>query len=92
MIKALSRQHPEQTFTLRWADEDFGSNVGSVVVKGGEIVEGGDLENGSREAYDLAIELIYGGVLSDDMRREEDGSISYLDEDETDEDGDEDED
>lgn len=83
VIVALSDRYPIEDIRLRWADEDFGSNVGDVTFKGGLPVIEQEIEDGSREAYDLAVELIHGGTLPDDMQRNDDGSVSYI------EDGDE---
>ena len=39
VIKALSVLHPEAEITLRFADEDIGSNCGTLVFKAGEIIK-----------------------------------------------------
>lgn len=39
VIKALSDLHPEAEITLRFADEDIGSNCGTLVFKAGEIIK-----------------------------------------------------
>jgi len=83
VVAALSKLHPDESIFFRWADEDFGSNTGSIGLYGGEVASGDRVVDGSREAYDLAIELIYNGVIPDTMRRNADGSVDYLeDEDE----------
>lgn len=38
IFKALSALHPEAEITVRFADEDIGSNCGSLVFKAGEII------------------------------------------------------
>lgn len=81
VIEALSKLHPTESIFLRWADEDFGNNTGTIGLFDGKAT-GGPIPNGAREAYDLAIELIHGGTLPSYMRRNEDGSIEYLDDEE----------
>lgn len=78
VIDALSRNHADAEIRLRWADEDFGCNVGDVTVRNAEIVAGGALENGSREAEELALKLVHGGELPEHMRRNDDGRIVYV--------------
>ena len=39
VFKALSTLHPDAEITLRFADEDIGSNCGTLVLKGGEIIQ-----------------------------------------------------
>ena len=58
IIALLSRKYPEQTITYRWADEDIGRNVGEFVLKNGEIIALNVPENGSREAYEMAAEIM----------------------------------
>jgi hypothetical protein len=38
IFKALSAKHPEQEIKVEFADEDIGSNCGTMVFKGGELV------------------------------------------------------
>lgn len=76
-LVALSLKHPSETFRLRWADEDFGCNVGDVTVKAGEIVSGGRLENSSVEAHALALELIHDGIVPDEYELR-DGKLVYV--------------
>jgi len=58
LMKKLSAKYPEQTITYRWADEDVGYNVGELVLKGGDIIESSIPEPGSREAYEMASEIM----------------------------------
>ena len=37
VLKALSALHPDAEITLQFADEDIGSNCGTIVFKGGEV-------------------------------------------------------
>lgn len=58
IMKKLSEKYPEQTITYRWADEDVGSNVGEIILKGGEIIEDHTPVSGSREAYEMASDIM----------------------------------
>lgn len=80
-LGALAKQFPTCAIRLRWADEDFGSNVGDITFHE-TTVTGGHLPNGSRDAQELALELLHDGVLPDYMERQVDGSIGYRAEDE----------
>lgn len=75
-LQKLVEKFPNETISIRWADEDFGNNVGSITING-ENVTGGPLENGSVEAEKLAMELIHGGVVPEYMRVEPDGRYTY---------------
>ena len=83
IITLLSRKYPEQTITYRWADEDIGRNVGEMTLKGGEVIDINVPEGGSREAYEMAAEIM-GADLSDyDLCLTADGSsYEYRDPDE----------
>ncbi len=54
VIGALSEKYPDVSMEYCWADEDFGSNTGMLVFKGGEIRDGYIPEDGSPEAYAFA--------------------------------------
>ena len=58
IITLLSRKYPEQTITYRWADENIGYNVGEMTLKGGEVIDMNAPESGSREAYEMAAEIM----------------------------------
>lgn len=58
IVTLLSRKYPEQTITYRWADEDISYNVGEMTLKGGEVIDINVPEGGSREAYELAGEIM----------------------------------
>jgi len=58
LMEKLSEKYPEQTITYRWADEDIGNNVGEMVLKGGEIIEDHTPVPGSREAYEMASDIM----------------------------------
>lgn len=64
ILEAISRRYPDQTITYRWADEDIGYNVGEKTFRNGKCVGERVLEGGSREACELAAEII-GVDLSD---------------------------
>lgn len=72
----LVEKYPNETISIRWADEDFGNNVGAITVTG-ENVTGGPIESGSVEAHKLAMELVHKGVVPEYMRAESDGRYSY---------------
>lgn len=57
VVVALSRKFPKTTFRIRWADEDYGSNVGDATIVNDELVDGGPLEDGSEAGKALAFEL-----------------------------------
>lgn len=58
IITLLSKKYPEQTITYRWADEDIGHNVGEMTLKGGEVTDINVPADGSREAYEMAAEIM----------------------------------
>ena len=58
ILEALSRKYPDQTISYRWADEDIGSNVGEAVYKNGEMIDANIPEPGSREAHELASDIM----------------------------------
>jgi len=58
IIELLSEKFPEAEFTHSWADEGIGSNVGSRVYKGGEIVDWDIPDNYSVEAYEMAADIM----------------------------------
>ncbi len=58
LMRKLSEKYPEQRITYRWADEDIGYNVGEIVLKGGKIIEDRTPVPGSREAYEMAAEIM----------------------------------
>lgn len=59
---ALSKKYPEVRFNVRYADEDFGHNVGEFSLQNGEEVECNIPEGGTYEAYVMAMDIQYGGV------------------------------
>lgn len=74
IMKKLSEKYPDQTITYRWADEDVGRNVGEIVLKNGEIIEEHIPVPDSREAYEMAADIM-GMELSDfDLYLSKDGT------------------
>jgi hypothetical protein len=57
VIEALSRKFPEAVIKVRYADEDFGHNVGEYTFQGGDLVEEYTPEGGSDEAFELAADI-----------------------------------
>ena len=64
VIRNMSEKFPETEMEYSWADEDIGSNVGRMTVKGGEIRNMRVPSQGSREAYEMSADII-GFDLSD---------------------------
>ena len=58
IIAALSRQYPDVLFELRYADEDFGYNVGEITFCGGEDIDGRIPQGGTFEAQELAADIM----------------------------------
>ena len=58
IITELSRQYPDVLFELRYADEDFGYNVGEITCSGGEDIEVHLPHGGTLEAQKLAADII----------------------------------
>ena len=57
-METLSKTFPDTKFFHRWADEDIGHNVGEMTLYGGAIVSEEIPEGGSKEAYELAFEIL----------------------------------
>lgn len=81
LIKKLSAKYPEQTITYCWADEDVGNNVGELLLKGGEIIEDHTPIPGSREAYEMASDILGIDLAEFGLYLNKDGSnYEYQDE------------
>jgi hypothetical protein len=80
VIYSLSLQNRADRIRLRWADENTGWNAGDVTLLDGQIVEGGRAEDDSRDAYALALDLCFGGVLDPEYRLTPEGKIEYIEE------------
>ena len=74
IVEAISKKFPDTTITYRWADEDIGYNVGEVVVKNGVCLEDRSPEEGTREAYDLAADIMGEDLADWGLTLSEDGS------------------
>jgi hypothetical protein len=58
VIVRLSEMFPDAQFRHRWADEDIGMNVGEITYQEGEAIEYDVPSGGSKEAYEMAAEII----------------------------------
>ena len=58
IIKRLSELFKDIEFSVRFADEDFGYNVGEYAYLNGRLVESTIPEDGSEEAYELAADIL----------------------------------
>jgi hypothetical protein len=57
-IEKLSEKYPDHEFTVRFADEDFGSNVGTYTIINGEVVDSYFPDSGSDDAYAMAVDIL----------------------------------
>jgi vacuolar-type H+-ATPase subunit F/Vma7 len=62
LLVGLSKKYPNVEFNVRFADEDFGHNVGEFTLLNGIETELNLPDGGSREAYEMAMDINYGGV------------------------------
>lgn len=69
VIDALSKVHPDETFEVKFADEDLGQNLGEYKVRNGALVESRTFQEGSDEARDFACQMKYGQSYAE-MRAE----------------------
>ena len=58
IVEALSTQYPDVSFELRYADEDFGYNTGSVSFTAGKVIETKIPKHGTLEAQHLAADVM----------------------------------
>lgn len=58
IVKALSLQYPSLQFEVKYADEDYGYNVGEYTFENGEITKENIPNSGSPEANRLAEEIL----------------------------------
>lgn len=79
VISALAARFPKEAIRVRWADEDFGSNVGDITIQGNDVKCGGQLENDTPAAHVLALELLYEGAIPEHMIAMPDGRFEYKD-------------
>jgi hypothetical protein len=64
VVVRLSEMYPDVQFRHQWADEDIGVNVGEITYQEGEEIEYDVPEGGSKEAYEMAADIM-GVELSD---------------------------
>jgi hypothetical protein len=86
LLVNLSLMFPEVTFEVRYADEDFGYNVGEFTLLGGDEILTNIPDGGSDEAYELAMDIQYGTpeeyfdcneeIFTDDYINEDEGELS----------------
>lgn len=81
LLVKLSEKYPEVTINVRYADEDFGYNVGEYTLLNGEEIETNIPEGGTRESYIMAMEVQYGDVSDYFDCNEEIFTDIYVDED-----------
>jgi hypothetical protein len=55
---ALSRKYPDVEIQVRYADEDFGHNVGEFTYKNGDVVSENIPDGGSEDAYEMAADIM----------------------------------
>ena len=60
VIEELSRKFPRTRITVQYADEDFGSNLGTYVIQGGARLVENFPAPGSEEANEMAAQIRYG--------------------------------
>jgi hypothetical protein len=81
VIIALSAKYPEAVFHMRFADEDFGHNVGEYSLKSGYVIEENIPEGGSEEALELAADITgYEDYITDRLYDVESESVDELEE------------
>lgn len=78
VLEALSRQFPAEVFSVSYADEDIGSDTGTYEMQNGKLLTGGEPDDGSREAFELA--FFHWGGEEDYVLR--DGNYHHRDDDE----------
>jgi hypothetical protein len=57
LLVALSRKYPDIQFNIGFADEDFGHNTGTYILKDGEEIDCYFPEGGTEDAYELALDI-----------------------------------
>ena len=62
LLVKLSLKYPEVTINVRYADEDFGHNVGEYTLLNGEEIASEIPQGGTYEAYIMAMEIQYGDI------------------------------
>ena len=81
VIIALSAKYPEAVFHMRFADEDFGHNVGEYSLQNGDVVDENIPEGGSEEALELAADITgYEDYITERLYDIESESVDELEE------------
>jgi hypothetical protein len=62
LLVKLSLKYPEVTINVRYADEDFGHNVGEYTLLNGEEIANDIPKGGTYEAYIMAMDIQYGDI------------------------------
>lgn len=78
MVK-MSKAFPEVYISVRYVDEDFGSNVGEYTLLGGDLQDENVPDNGTEEAYRLAIDILGGDHHFSDDLSDADGDFDIYD-------------
>lgn len=77
IIEALSKRYPESIISVRFADEDIGSNAGCYVIQNGVYLVPDKIVCESKEAYEVAFSL---WNVAEDYRYDEgEGTYVYID-------------
>lgn len=80
VISKMAEKFPDVEIEYRWADEDFGCNVGCAKFSGGKLVSDDWPEPCSKEAFELAADVWGGTVEELGFRLNEDtGNYEYFD-------------
>jgi hypothetical protein len=81
VMVALSVKYPEAIINVRFADEDFGHNVGEYSLENGEVIYEDIPEGGSEEALELAADITgYEDYITDRLYDIESESVDELEE------------
>ena len=65
IIEALSKKFPEAVISVKFADEDLGSNLGEYTIVNGEEIDSVEFDFGSDEATEYACQLKYGQTYAE---------------------------
>ena len=79
ILKKISEKFPEVSIGYAWVDEDIGSNVGVIEYKDGVEVEWFIPENGTKEAFELAAEILEDDLADMGFVPTDDGSTYHFD-------------
>jgi len=79
VMVALSAKYPDAIFHVRFADEDFGHNVGEYSLQNGHVIDENIPEGGSEEAYEMAADITgYESYFEDRLFEIESESVDEL--------------